>query len=142
MPEVETERPPDLLPVRLPGRAGADSTPSAEALIRHVKEGLRSRKYTFGDVLPSESELQELYGATRDEVRQGIQHLRRAGCLQLHDEYLETFILDPGTERGGPEPTDELAHRVARLESLCRELSVRLATVESQLARQDRPEAL
>ncbi|MFE9648460.1 GntR family transcriptional regulator [Streptomyces sp. NPDC006365] len=141
MPEVKTERPPDLLPVRLPGRAGADSTPSAEALVRHVKEGLRSRQYTFGDVLPSESELQELYGATSDEVRQGIQHLRREGCLQLHDEYLETFILDPGTERVGLEPTDELAHRVARLESLCGELSARLATVESQLARRNRPEA-
>ncbi|MFV0136193.1 hypothetical protein ACLGIH_23805 [Streptomyces sp. HMX87] len=54
--------------------------------------------------------------------------------LQLHDEYWETYILDPGTEAGGPEEPKELAQRVARLETLCAEIMTRLETAEAQLA--------
>ncbi|MFB8140514.1 GntR family transcriptional regulator [Streptomyces parvus] len=140
MPEVKSQRPPDLPSVQLPGLAGGASATGVEALIRQVKEGLRSRRYSFGDVLPPEAEIQELYGMTGEEAREGIRSLRREGYLQLHDDYGETYILDPGIEDGGPEPTGELGDRVVRLEALCAELMARLSALESQLASRARTE--
>jgi DNA-binding FadR family transcriptional regulator len=141
MPERKFPKPPDVLPVRLPGRTAGESTSSVVALIGHIKEGLKSGRYTRGDILPSEAELQELYRATPAEVREGIDHLRRAERLQLHDEYLGTYFLDPGPEADGLMPADELGRRLVQLESHCAEILARLEAVESQLAQRGRAEA-
>ncbi|MGI5198474.1 GntR family transcriptional regulator [Streptomyces sp. CA-288835] len=142
MPERKFPKPPDVLPVQLPGRTADDeSTSSVLALMRHVKEGLRDGRYTCGDILPSEAELQELYRATPAEVREAIAHLRRAERLHLHDEYLDTYFLDPGPEADGLMPPGELGRRLVQLESHCAEILARLEAVEAQLAQRGRAEA-
>ncbi|MFE7455721.1 GntR family transcriptional regulator [Streptomyces sp. NPDC057554] len=132
MAEPKFDRPPDLRAARLPARSTA-AADGADDLVRHVREGLLTQKYAFGEILPSVDDLQSHYGISESEVRAAILRLRRAELLQLHDEYLDTYIMDPGSGADNNSSEGSLMQQVSRLEVLCQDLLVRVEAIESQL---------
>ncbi|MGW0846108.1 GntR family transcriptional regulator [Streptomyces sp. NPDC002787] len=130
MPEKKYARPPRLKAVQLPGPTTSDPERSREELVDHIQDGLAERRYVRGDILPTVAELRDRYGVPEGDVHLAIRELRRAGLLQLHDEYRDTYFLDPGTDRPAGGPPDDLAERVRKLEALYRDLAARVETIE------------
>jgi DNA-binding FadR family transcriptional regulator len=134
MPERKYERPSYLKTIHLPGPTTSDTeqAPSIEEFVRHIRDGLAEHRYVRGDILPTVSEVRDRYGVPEDDIQSAIRELRRAGLLQLHDEYRDTYFLDPGTDRtpGEQEQQEDLANRVRRLEALYSDLVARVEAME------------
>ncbi|MFE1444163.1 GntR family transcriptional regulator [Streptomyces sp. NPDC058739] len=135
MPETRYDRPTSLECIRLPGPTTDDVDAAREELVRHIREGLAGHRYVFGDVLPTAAELQEQYALPEPELHDAIRELRRAGLLQLHDDYRDTYILDPGPQEPARPPGEDLAERVTRLEALYRDLAARVEAAEASSRR-------
>ncbi|MCF3131191.1 GntR family transcriptional regulator [Streptomyces olivochromogenes] len=130
MPERKYDRPSQLKTIRLPGPTTSEREQAREEFVHHIRDGLAQRRYVFGDVLPTVSEVRDQYGVPEDDIGNAIRELRRAGLLQLHDEYRDTYVLDPGPEHTEGEPQADLAERVRRLEALYSDLAARIEAIE------------
>lgn len=130
MPENKYVRPARLKAVHLPGPTTGDPEQSREELVDHIRDGLAERRYVRGDILPTVPEIRDRYGVPEEDVRLAIRELRRAELLQLHDEYEDTYFLDPGPEQPAGEPPEGLAERVRKLEALYRDLAARVEAIE------------
>ncbi|WP_151483184.1 GntR family transcriptional regulator [Streptomyces albicerus] len=134
MPERKYERPSylKLKTIHLPGPTTSDTEQACEEFVRHIRDGLAEHRYVRGDILPTVSEVRDLYGVPEDDIHSAIRELRRAELLQLHDEYRDTYFLDPGDDRtaGEQEQQEDLANRVRRLEALYSDLVARVEAME------------
>jgi len=58
-----------------------------ERVSKQIEDRLRrtifEKKFTFGDKLPSERELAEMFGCSRQSVRDALRSLERAGLLEI-----------------------------------------------------------
>lgn len=132
MPERKYERPSYLKTIHLPGPTSSDTEQALAEFVRHIRDGLAEHRYVRGDILPTVSEVRDRYGIPEEDIHSAIRELRRAELLQLHDEYRDTYFLDPGTDRttGEQEQQEDLADRVRRLEALYRDLAARVEAIE------------
>ncbi|WP_405894963.1 GntR family transcriptional regulator [Streptomyces sp. NBC_00104] len=132
MPENKYARPARLKAVHLSGPTTGDPEQSCEELVDHIRDGLAKRRYVLADILPTVPEIRDRYGVPEEDVHLAIRELRRAELLQLHDEYEDTYFLDPGPGSGRPAggPPDDLAVRVRKLEALYRDLAAREEAIE------------
>lgn len=130
MTERKYDRPSDLEAIRLPGPTKSDVDGAREEFVRHIRAGLAAGSYAFGDVLPTVAEVRDQYGLPEEDVHRAIGELRRAELLQLHDNYLDTYFLDPGPDHPAGAPQEDLAQRVTRLEAMYRDLAARVEAIE------------
>lgn len=130
MPERKYERPSHLKTIHLPGATTSDTEQAREEFIRHIRDGLAERRYVFGDILPLVSNVRDLYGVPENDIHSAIRELRQVGLLHVHDEYRETYFLDPGPTHAAGEPRETLDERVSRLEALYHELAARVEANE------------
>ncbi|TQJ92793.1 GntR family transcriptional regulator [Streptomyces sp. SLBN-31] len=133
MPENKYDRPAHLKAIRMPGATTRNVARAREEFVRHIREGLADKRYTFGDILPTVTELRAQYAVPEDEIDSAIRELRTGGLLQLHDEYRDTYFLDPGADHHvKPEEREDLAQRVRKLEALCHDLAARVEALEGR----------
>ncbi|MFB7111096.1 GntR family transcriptional regulator [Streptomyces sp. NPDC056190] len=130
MPERKYNRPPHLKAIHLPGPTTSDTEQACEEFVSHIRDGLAERRYVLGDILPTVSEVRDQYGIPEEDIHTAIQELRRAELLQLHDEYRDTYFLDPGPDHAVGEPQEDLVERVKRLEALYRDLAARVEAID------------
>ena len=132
MPERKYDRPSYLKAIALPGATAGDAAQACGAFVGHIRDGLAERRYVRGDILPTVCEVRGRYGLTEEDVHSAIRELRRAGLLQLHDEFRDTYFLDPGPEAlVGETHKEELLERVKRLEDLYRDLGARVEAIDT-----------
>lgn len=131
MPERKYDRPSDLEAVRLPGPTASDVDGARDEFARHIRDGLAAGRFAFGDVLPTLAEVRRQHGLPEEDVRRAIRELRRTEHLQLHDDYLDTYVLDSGPDHPPGAPQEDLAARVARLEAMYHDLAARVAAIEA-----------
>ncbi|MGV9455448.1 GntR family transcriptional regulator [Streptomyces sp. NPDC003635] len=132
MPERKYDRPSDLETIRLPGPTRSDVDGARDEFARHIRDGLAAGRFAAGDVLPTLAEVRRHYGLPEEHVRRAIRELRRTEHLHLHDDYLDTYVLDPGPDHPPGAPREDLAVRVARLEAMYDELAARVAAIEAR----------
>ncbi|GGO99650.1 hypothetical protein GCM10012280_66580 [Wenjunlia tyrosinilytica] len=95
MPERRYPRPTWAKSAGLPGVSPEQTAiPTPEHLIKDVREGVEAGRYQRGELLPPREELQSLYRLSAADVDAAIRHLRRAGLLQLTDEYQDTYFIE------------------------------------------------
>ncbi|WP_328876389.1 GntR family transcriptional regulator [Streptomyces sp. NBC_00287] len=135
MPERKYDRPSDLEAIRLPGPTKSDVDGARDQFVRHIRDGLAAGLYAFGDVLPTITEVRHQYGLQEEDVHRAIRELRRTEHVQLHDNYLDTYVLDPGPAHLAGEPRENLAERVTRLEAMYRDLAARVEAIEAPPSR-------
>lgn len=70
------------------------STPLYEQLINDLQEDIKNKVYEYGDQIPAEPELEELYGVSRIVVRKAIKILEEKG-LVIKRPCKATFISYP-----------------------------------------------
>ncbi|MGW3509175.1 GntR family transcriptional regulator [Streptomyces sp. NPDC000994] len=114
----------------MPGPTTSDTEQACEEFVSHIRDGLAERCYVFGDILPTVSEVRDQYGIRAEGIYSAIQELRRAGLLQLHDEYRDTYFLDPGPDHAVGEPQEDLVERVKRPEALDRDMAIRVEAID------------
>ncbi|MFF4589152.1 GntR family transcriptional regulator [Streptomyces sp. NPDC001388] len=100
MPERKYDRPTRLKTIELPGSTASDANQAHEDFVGHIRAGLAERRYVFGDILPTVSDVRDQYGLPEDDIHRAIRELRNDGLLQLHDSYRDTYFLDPGPDAG------------------------------------------
>jgi hypothetical protein len=130
MPERKYDRPSDLEAIRLPGPTKSDVDGARDEFVRHVRDGLAEGRYVFGDVLPGVAEIRDQYGLPEEDVHRAIRELRRTEHLHLHDNYLDTYFLDPGSDAPAGTPGEGLVARVTQLEAMYRDLAARVEVIE------------
>lgn len=53
-----------------------------EAIYRDLREKIEDETYAYGDFLPSENQMTEEYGCSRNTVRRALARLAQEGCVQ------------------------------------------------------------
>jgi DNA-binding FadR family transcriptional regulator len=69
------------IPLREAARQGAGGASAVDATARQILELIRSRGLAVGDALPTERELCDIFGASRNTVREALRTIRTYGLI-------------------------------------------------------------